>query len=328
MSVFISIVSYCDPVLGFTVTRALETARRPDALHFGVIDQSPTKLESNQRPPKRMDYLRLDPADARGPCWARALAMSFYDGEDWFLQIDSHMDFDMHWAERLITQALGLLPQSRGVVLSTYPNPFVFEGDQVVRRSVTEKILSIVLKRDARFAPDHPVLKFEAHPVEGKVALPGFHVGAGCLFAPGRLVLQFPYDPSLYFHGEEQAFALRLYTHGWDIYHPAGFPIYHLYSDTPTGMARRPLHWDDTEEAQRQVKWRALEKRSRSRLSQLTSGAPLGVYGLGRVRTLADFAQYCGIDYAQRTIGPQAYQPLPASKNSGWRSGSIYSLPT
>ena len=38
MNIFLSIASYCDPVLGFTLARALATARWPERLHFGVVD--------------------------------------------------------------------------------------------------------------------------------------------------------------------------------------------------------------------------------------------------------------------------------------------------
>src|SRR5215218_4902345 len=113
MNIFLSIASYCDPVLGFTLARALATARWPERLHFGVVDQSPAgSLPPNPAAlrPARLSYMRLDPLYARGPCWARAIAMSLYDGESWFLQIDSHMDFDLHWDERLIVQASALLP--------------------------------------------------------------------------------------------------------------------------------------------------------------------------------------------------------------------------
>ena len=63
--------------------------------------------------PARLSMVNIDPLQARGPCWARSLAMSLYAGEDWFFQIDSHMDFDPHWDERLITQQdRGLAGQS------------------------------------------------------------------------------------------------------------------------------------------------------------------------------------------------------------------------
>src|SRR3954468_23533127 len=112
MSVFVSIASYCDPLLHFTLARAVATASDPGGLHFGVVDQIP---DSAPRPPKqvlgpaRLSYVRISPIDARGPCWARALAMAFYGGEDWFFQIDSHMDFDPGWDARLIEQASALI---------------------------------------------------------------------------------------------------------------------------------------------------------------------------------------------------------------------------
>jgi hydrogenase maturation protein HypF len=105
MSIFLSIASYCDPVLGFTLAHAVKTARWPDRLHFGIVDQSPANrpvVGHRAYEPARISFVRIEPEYARGPCWARAIAMSLYDGEDWFLQIDSHMDFDLHWDQRLV----------------------------------------------------------------------------------------------------------------------------------------------------------------------------------------------------------------------------------
>ena len=316
MSVFVSIASYCDPVLGFTLARAMATARRPERLHFGVVDQSPQAVPTMHAAalkPARLSYVNIEPVYARGPCWARAIAMSLYDGEDWFFQIDSHMDFDLHWDERLIVQAQALLAGRKGVVLSAYPNAFVFEGERVVRRSTTDKVLAHVLKPGASFEPGHPVLAFEAQPVDQDQPLPGFHLAAGCLFAPGGFAQAFPYDPWFYFHGEEQALAARLFTHGWDIFHMPGLPVYHLYNTAESGAPPRPMHWDESQQAGRDQGWWGFEQRSRNRLAALLAGAPLGAYGLGRERTMADYAVFSGIDFAARTLSPRAYQPMARS---------------
>lgn len=315
MTVFISLVSYCDPLLHFTLARALATAANPAGLHFGVVDQSPDSARKPSPPelaPARLSYIRIEPVYARGPCWARAVAMTLYDGEDWFFQIDSHMEFEDRWDARLIAEASALLPGRKGVVLSAYPNPFVFQGDQIVRQVCTDKVLAHVVKPGAGFDPSHLVLAFEAHPVEVDRAVAGFHLGAGCLFGPGRLVTEFPYDPGFYFHGEEQAFALRLFTHGWDIFHMSGLPIYHLYNFAGTGAPSRPLHWDAAHEEERNEKWWSLEQRSRNRLAALASGQLHGVFGLGTKRSVADYARFCGIDYERKTLAPQAYKPLAA----------------
>ena len=45
------------------------------------------------------------PSDqATGPCWARGVAFSLWRGEDYFLQIDSHMRFRPGWDSYLIWQ--------------------------------------------------------------------------------------------------------------------------------------------------------------------------------------------------------------------------------
>lgn len=312
MAIFVSIVAYCDPVLGFTLARARASASRPQDLHFGVLDQSPhPPAPSSVAPlePARLTYQRIDPVFGRGPCWARALAMALYDGEDWFLQLDSHMDFEPGWDEKLIAQARALAPGRRGIVISSYPRAFAFEQGQPVPRLATGKVLAHVVKPGAVFEADHLVLGFEAHPVDSDTPVPGIHLGAGCLFAPGRFALEFPYDPALYFHGEEQAVAARLFTHGWDIFHMPGLPILHLYNDGNSGGPPRPLHWDAAHEAARSQSWWLLEQRARARLQALLTGQPLGVYGLGTVRTMAEYALWSGIDYAARRLAPSAFEP-------------------
>jgi hypothetical protein len=311
MRIFVSLASYCDPVLAFTLERAAATAADPSRLHFGVVDQSAAGSPRVAAPGRtRLSLVQVDARDARGPCWARAIAMSLQDGEDWFLQLDSHMDFDPGWDDTLVARALALGAPRRPLVISSYPDAFVFENGQPVRRPTTSGVLAQVVQAGSAFAPDHPVLTFVATPVASTQALRGIHVGAGCLFAPGRIVQEVPYDPWLYFHGEEQAMALRLFTRGWDLFHMPGLPVHHLYNDARAGAPPRPLHWDAEQEAQRTTSWWSFEQRARARLAALVAGADLGVYGLGNVRSVADFAAFSGIDYAARSIAPQAFSPL------------------
>lgn len=314
MRIFISIASYCDPLLGFTVERAIVTAAAPGRLHFGVVDQSPAGARHmvSLGGGARLSQVRIAASEARGPCWARALAMTLYDGEEWYLQLDSHMDFDPGWDERLVAQAAALGAPQRPLVISTYPEAFRFENGEPVRVSSEGGVLAQAVQAGCSFDPGHPVLTFVACAVAGEAPLPAFHVGAGCLFAPGRITQAVPYDPWLYFHGEEQALALRLFTHGWDLFHVPGLPVRHLYNDANAGAPARPLHWDEAHDAGRDVRWWALEQRSRARLADLVAGRDLGVYGLGSARSVADFAAFSGIDYATRTLAPAAFTPRAA----------------
>ncbi|HSV48210.1 MAG TPA: GlcNAc-transferase family protein [Ramlibacter sp.] len=310
MTIFISIASYCDPLLGFTMERAWRQARWPEQLRFGVVEQSPVDsapLDTGSIPREQINHVFLDARQARGPCWARAIAMTLYRGESWFLQLDSHMEFEPDWDAALLGQAQAIAQKQPRFVISCYPAPFLFVDGQPVRQDTTRNVLAHVVKPGVGFSPEHPVLMFEAHPVEQEEPVRGFHLGAGCLFGPGELVQRFPYDPFLYFHGEEQAFAARLFTHGWDIFHIAGMPISHLYYDPAS--SKRVLHWDQALDTQRTEKWWELERRSRERLGHLLcEGRDLGIYGLGHERSLDDYARFCGIDYRGREIAPVAYE--------------------
>ncbi|MEN9890047.1 MAG: hypothetical protein RLY78_342 [Pseudomonadota bacterium] len=307
-TVFLSVAAYCDPLLAFTLRSAISQARHPSRVRIGIVEQQwpqqQLRLEARWAR-DALRWLRVDPLQARGPCWARAMAMTLYQGEDWFFQIDSHTWFEPGWDERLIDWGQRCAALNPRHLISCYPNPFVLVDDQPSARPVTARVLAHVVQGQRAFEADHPVLMFEGVPVETEAPVPGFHVGAGCLFAPGRIVQELPYDPFLYFHGEEQALALRAWTQGWDIFHVPGMPVYHLYH--LGGQAPRPLHWSPEHDARRSQCSAELTAAAERRLAALLwGGADLGVYGLGRTRSLADYAAFSGIDYPARRIDARA----------------------
>jgi len=308
MTIFISIASFCDPVLDFTIKQALKMAKHPESLHFGIVEQNYNHLALKEMP-KNISYLLIDPVHSRGACWARSLGMTMYGGQDWFFQIDSHMDFDQDWDDILVNQAIELQQKNKGVVITSYPNPFIFEHGLPVKRPVTKSILAHVVKKESKFQNGLYTLGFEAHPFNSNEAVRGFHLGAGCLFTSGDFVNCFPYDPYLYFIGEEQTLAARIFTHGWDIFHTPGLPIYHLYNTKSTNQVPRILHWEKSIDAARSQSWVHLEKRSKDRIKDLLGGGKeLGAYGLGHKRSLGEYAALSGINYMEMTVAEKAYR--------------------
>jgi hypothetical protein len=304
-SIFVSVAAYCDPLLSFTLETMRSRASNPSRVFAGVVDQWQGPCREDIRADRQVRVTRIDALDARGPCWARALAMGLYQGEDWYLQIDSHTWFEPGWDEILVGWGRCLAQRNPRSILSCYPNPFELVDGRPVARPVTQRVLAFAVKEGAEFRAEDPVLPFECVAVDVDEPLPAIHVAGGCLFAPGRLVDELPYDPQLYFHGEEQAFALRAWTRGWDLWQIPGMPVYHLY--TQPGSSPRPMHWTPDHDAQRAVRWDTFEQRARGRLARmLYERADLGVYGLGWARSLDDYAGFSGIDYQRRTIAPRA----------------------
>lgn len=303
--IFISMASYLDPMLFFTLRDGFAKARHPELLCFAVVDQH----VDDQRAAilalpfaAQVRYLHVHPRDTLGVSWARNLAFSLYDGEQYLLQIDSHMCFEQDWDSKLRDQHSALLARSAKPVISTYPYRFDMV-DGVPHYTPSEGKTALVLRPhpETPLSDGEVVLRFIGKHMFTDQAVPGCHVAAGFIFCDGRFVEEVPYDPYLYFHGEEQSLAVRAYTRGWDIFHPTWVPLYHLYKSANT--PHETHHWHGEIDAQRAFSGAYLTERARQRLTRLLCGDGLpGAYGLGQVRSLDDFIAFSGIDYKQKTV--------------------------
>ncbi|MES2263554.1 MAG: GlcNAc-transferase family protein [Pseudomonadota bacterium] len=303
--IFVSLASYLDPMLFFTLTDAMAKATRPELLRFGVVDQH----RASQRAAIALlpfagliRYLYVPVQDTLGVSWARNQAFSLYDGEAYLLQIDSHMCFEPGWDEALRRQHRQLLERCEKPILSTYPYRFDMV-DGVPHYTPPEGKTVLVLRPhpETPLTDDEVVLRFIARHLFTDQPVAGCHVAAGFVFCDGSFVDEVPYDPYLYFHGEEQSLAVRAYTRGWDIYHPLHVPLYHLYKmpNTP----HETHHWHGEIDARRDFSGAYLTARAAARLNRLLCGDGLpGAYGLGNARTLEQFSAFSGIDYRQRQI--------------------------
>ena len=123
MTIFVSIAAYRDPELVPTIRDCLNRARYPNDLRFGICWQH---AADEPVPPdfadRRMRVIDVPWQDSRGACWARAEIMQLWDGEDFYLQLDSHHRFVQDWDALLLAHA-----ERSGAakpLLTTYAAPF------------------------------------------------------------------------------------------------------------------------------------------------------------------------------------------------------------
>jgi len=312
--IFVSIASFCDPFLETTLRDAVAKAKQPKDITFGVVDQTTVNRRTalkNLCNPAQLRYMHIDPIESRGVCWARALAFTFYQGESFFLQIDSHMLFEPHWDEQLITQLQSLKSRSDKPIVSTYPFAFEFEnGEPIIKTKIGDKTTLVLRPHpETTLTDENATLRFRAEHVFTLEPVLGCHVAGGFIFTAGNFIEEVPYDARLYFHGEEQSLAVRSFTRGWDIFHPPHIPLFHLYKKPNTPHLTH--HWHPEWEQQRDFKRADLSEAAKQRLMDLVfEKRDLGIYGLGKTRTLHDFAKLSGVDYAHRKI-IQPYQATP-----------------
>ena len=313
-TIFVAIAAYCEPHLELTLDSLFANALMPQNLRVGLFDQnngSNVKWLERKSYWKQIRYLHVDHTMSRGACWARSVTGSMYQNEDYYFQIDSHTIFDLGW-DRILLRAHEIVAEKVDKpIITTYPLPFSFEDGKAVKSDQRNgNVYMMGLLPTADFDSKGINYGVKVYYEQGMSFKEGFHIAGGFIFAAGSFVQEVPYDPYLYFEGEEQNLAVRAYTHGWTIFHPSDkyIPLYHLYKASDPDAAKRSQHWNSEHEEERKEKWVDQYRRAEKRLADLLfHGKNMGIYGLGKRRTLGDFAALSGIDFQNRTIEDRAY---------------------
>lgn len=290
-SFFVSIAAYRDPELLPTIANCLAKARRPERVRFGICWQyGPEMAGSEQLTGPQFAVHYVDTRLSRGACWARAEIMKLYDGEDWYLQLDSHHRFTQDWDEKLVEQA-GLTGSSRPV-LSTYAPGFTPGHEAEAAEDVTTMEFDCFTEQGVLLPKPAVAPETRAAPIRARF------VSAHFLFAPGRFVHEVPYDPELYFIGEEITLAVRSFTHGYDLFYPARHILWHEYT-----RAGRAKHWDDhLYETGSAVAWWERDAPSLAKASRFLTEPWQGRDGAGSARSVADYEAYAGISFRHRRV--------------------------
>lgn len=306
-TLFVAIASYRDPECQWTVKDLFEAAAYPERISVGICWQFDADADQECfvvpcPRPEQVRVINVTLQETRGACWAKSKALSLHRGEDFFLLIDSHMRFARHWDVEII-DTLRRTGNPRSF-LSTYPAGYE-PPDQ--RRFSTPRLAPA--KFFARIMSQDSVLLDMPRP------MPSYLVAGGYLFGPREMFEQVPYDPHIYFIGEEIAHAARYFTHGWDGYTPDKCLIHHYYCRKSSAK-----HWDDD-----QGNWGRLNQASYRRIRHLLgiertldpdALAEIDAYGLGADRSLIEFQSLIGVNFNAQVIDRKRHESVAAIEES------------
>src|SRR5262249_9756999 len=143
-----------------------------------------------------------------------SLTQKLWKDEEFTLQVDSHMRFEPGWDDTLID--MWKQCGNEKAILTCYPPGFT-PPDNFQR----EWIFGMA----AKAFDQHGILLMHGKPGFRTNHLPdrpipGAFASACMYFAPASIIKDVPYDPNLYFFGEEISLTVRFWTHGYDLYHP------------------------------------------------------------------------------------------------------------
>ena len=302
-SIFIQIPAYRDFELPLTVSDCIRKASGKNQLHFGIhncisFPEEVTLSNSTEVYAKISCSISIAPENI-GLQQSRYIANEFYDGEDYYLQIDSHMRFVENWDTILIEGILKY--QEMGLpkpLMTQYPPTYGYDDDLKEREIVVTDFYQCGI-----WFGDN-VRQFEDTLIPTQMAMVmsdncGFisSVSGGSIFTVGEFAKIKP-NPKIAFWGEEPLIAARAFTHGFDLVMPFAHSMFHLYhSQQPFEKVRRHHVWQDHPEI-----WAKMDAESKEEYRKIFENREIGEFALGIERTLDEYEEFAGLDFRNRKI--------------------------
>ena len=230
--IFVNIASYRDLECGKTILSLLLNSSNWKNLRIVVCQQNTDEDDDclkyiDKEYLSNIEVIRLSYKEARGPTWARFLIQQKYNGEEFYMQIDSHTIFEKDWDTKLI-KTLNELP-NKSCLTQYLPHYDInqFKTEPKLRLNLLVSRISSLdgftrinseYSNDSNDSNDSNETHKQPFKSNGWSGCFSFSRGDICTDAQIDC-----YTPDVFF-GEELDITLRLFTRGWNFYSP-NYPI-------------------------------------------------------------------------------------------------------
>lgn len=295
-TIFINIPCYQDPEIWETVSSFYNNATNPENVYFGITNQtdSPELHKEMLLKFPNVQMHILEPGSLPGCQPARLKSHEFYDGQDYYLNMDSHMRAVKDWDSRLIAE----LNETNFIYGPSVLTGYVagYDKDEYGKDIIPEVTYTTVFRmneKNINHFINHGIPQFISFPHETNKPIPSPYISGHFFFTTGQAVLDSPFVEDVFFTEEEIFMAVRFFTAGYNLFQPTTTYVYHRY-----GRNNRRLFWEDFPEH-----WYENDKRSRDFVNNVLQNNIIDPKkGLFNKRTLDEFEEYSGINFRKRAL--------------------------
>lgn len=294
MKIFVSICSYRDPLLHYTLESLIENKSDRHEATYSILEQVVYKDSLEKLYPElvaRDDvvYKRIDPQFSDGVGWARKINSLNLRDEDFFYQIDSHMLFDPNWDRYLVEDYKRGVKKSgsKKVIIDGGTKTYTLNEDGTPHRHL--EIRGITTYAKYFLWCKSSILAVHGHHVPPtEDVMPTCHLFAGNLFTHAEWVKNVGINHLSYFDGEEQLLTLTSFEAGYYLYAPTQIYVYHFAGsgEYTTKQWYKPVISME--------KYSDYVKVSIQQWTQYLENVQESV--------LLDYYDYCGVDYINKKI--------------------------
>lgn len=298
-TIFINIPSYHDPEIWETINNFYQNAKYPERVYFGVTNQTNAK-ELHEEVLQRFPNVKMDiiePGSIIGCQPARLNSHKFYNNQDYYLNMDSHMRSIKNWDEQIIDDFEKLQEREGPAVLTCYATPYdkdengidiINDVDYATAFYMSESnVNNFLITGIPQFCAYHYAEEFE------KLSP---YISGHFFFTSRQAILDAPFVKEVMFTEEEIFMSIRFYTAGYKVFNPNKTYVYHRY-----GRGGRPLFWEDFPDL-----WYSNDLKSREFVNNVLVNNIINKNsGLLEKRSLEDFENQFGISFKERKLSKE-----------------------
>lgn len=294
-TIFINIPSYEDPEIWETISSFIDNAKYPQRIFFGIANQTNARKlheEVLERFPNVSMHI-LEPGSIAGAQPCRIKSHEFYNGQDYYLNMDSHMRAIKNWDIELIEELEKTNIKYGKSVLTAYVAAYDKDkdGKDIIPKVTYATVFNMSDANKEHFYK-YGIPQFCSYVTELSEPVKSPYISGHFFFTTKEVIEHVPYVDKILFTEEEIFMAVRFFTAGYNIFQPPKTFVYHRY-----GRAGRKLFWEDFSE-----QWYVKEKESREYASNVLQNNIIGKDALFDKRSLAEFEEYSGIDFRNRVL--------------------------
>lgn len=297
MKIFVSIVSYRDPLLKMTVENVLQQASSRHKITVGIFEQTAVEDSLETVAPElvsheQVRYKRIDPIYSEGVGWARAINAMQIEDEDFLYEIDSHMLFDKDWDRHLVNDWRKARNKAGSDKVIITGSCFSFDIDEQGEPRLHTNYYPMTCKVGYFHYQENNILGAHGDIIDRTDDVePAIHICAGNFFTHTDWVKNVGINPKVFFDGEEQLMVLSSIANGYKLYHPRELHSYHFIGtgDYVTKQWHKPLITME--------KYGEFVRKSIQQLSDYLEQIDEDV--------LEEYREYSGVDYINQRLEPK-----------------------
>lgn len=299
-TIFISVAAYNEPHIRLMLDNCLENAEFPDRIHFGLWLHNNDDNETDVSDYKNVKVAQVNYKTLLGTLPTRLNAISLYDGEDYYFQVDAHLLFEKHWDTKIIDKFEKIQEVFEKPIITTF-TPWWSIKDGVIKNYSNDSLAQcepMCLDLEATLIEGYPKPKTEYSAWNpGEIYKEHYLVGGAVLFTLPSFIEEVLPDPLIMFNGEESTIALRAWTRGYRmvcIQNPIAWHLNKFDGD----RYEKDRYWDRRNVGEAYEHWARKNMKGNERAKKILTGELLGYWGAETKELLKSYEEASGIDFS------------------------------